>query len=328
MAETYLIFKPRSHIYPMAEITESEKNEKYVLYKVSEDKLLPETYIICSDAARSVLYSPHTAGKKLQDAMEKNSAIFAQVLHKHVLSGARREEVCELVFLSGGLYYALNEGFKKEFSFALPQCFIGVQRQRVEGKAGQFRAVSGYENFESLSNGAHVVIGDTVATGATLVKGIQLLLDAAEDRGFSIASISVISLACSIDGARKLSKIAKRQVIPQHPECRVSLFACEMLFHLMPDGIDLRFLMPDSIYPEESGQECERRYGKYLSKNMRGAVFDWGTRCKNPSAHYKEFIEYCEKELSTLSIDEKGRSVLQKMKKEAEASLAEMEKPI
>lgn len=76
-----------------------------------------------------------------------------------MLSSAKRENTCELVFLSGGLYYALNFGFKKEFGFALPQCFIGIQRQRVEGKSGEFRAVAGYGNFESLPDNAHVIIG-------------------------------------------------------------------------------------------------------------------------------------------------------------------------
>lgn len=304
-------------------MTEVEKAKDYSIYRVTDQSLLPDTYIICSDAARSVLYSPHVAGKRLQDAMQKNSEIFASIAAKHVLADAKCASICELVFLSGGLFYFLNYGFKKEYSFALPQCFIGIQRQRVEGKSGQFRAVAGYENFEALPDGAHVIIGDTVATGSTLVKGIQLLLDAAEEKGVSIASITVFTLAGSSTGAKKLARLAKSHILPQHPGCHVSLFACEMLFHLMPDGTDLRFLMPDSIMPGESQQEAMHRYGKYLSKNMRCAVFDWGTRCKNPREHYREFLEYAEAELKVLSIDAQGRNLLMKMKKEAEKALEE-----
>jgi uracil phosphoribosyltransferase len=287
--------------------------------------MLPDTYIICSEAARSVLYSPNMAGKRLQDAMQKNSEIFARIASRHALAASKRASICELVLLSGGLFYFLNYGFKKEFSFALPQCFIGIQRQRVEGKPGTFRAVAGYENFESLPDNANVIIGDTVATGSTLVKGIQLLLDAAEDKGTSIASITIFTLAGSPEGARQLAKLNQSHIQKQHPGCKVSFFACEMLFHLMPDGTDLRFLMPDSIMPEESRQEAAHRYGKYLSKNMRCAVFDWGTRCKNPREHYLEFLKYADKEMEGLKLDEKGRAVLLKMKKEAEKSLEEME---
>ncbi|MCX8194707.1 MAG: hypothetical protein N3G22_01185 [Candidatus Micrarchaeota archaeon] len=309
----------------MAKVEKAEAQKDYSLYRVSDTRFLQDTFIICSPAAREVLYRPHIAGKTLQDAMEKNASIFASILGKHVLSGAKKERICELVFLSGGLYYALNFGFKARFDFALPQCFIGIQRQRVEGKEGEFRAVAGYGNFESLPDKAHVIIGDTVATGATLVKGIQLLLDEAESRSLSIESISVLTLAGSSIGAQKLARLATTHILPQHPKCKVSFFACEMLFHLMPDGTDLRFLMPDSIMPEESRQEALQRYGGYLAKNMKCAVFDWGTRCKNPKEHYHEFLRYADSELAGNKLDEKGKRVLQKMKEEAQALLKEFE---
>ncbi|MFA6328823.1 MAG: hypothetical protein WCY41_05240 [Candidatus Micrarchaeia archaeon] len=311
----------------MADITQVEKNGEYALYRVNAPDMLPETYILRSDEAQGILYSPHIAGKRLQDAVEKLSVQFADVLGKR-LAGVPREKICELVFLSGGLYYSLNYGFKKQHGFALPQCFIGIQRSRVEGHAGEFRAMAGYENFESLPDGAHVIIGDTVATGSTLVKGIQLLLDSAEDKGFSIASITVITIAGSSVGARKLASLAKKHIMPEHPGCKVGMIACEMLFHLMPDGTDLRFLMPGSLMPDESREEAERRYGKYLSRNMKCAVFDWGTRCKNPKEHHAEFLEYCGNELSMPRLDEKGRSVLLGMKKETEAAMSELGKPL
>jgi len=312
----------------MAQLTQVEKTDKYALYRVEEEKMLADTYIICSDAARDIVYSPQIAGKKLQDRMEKVSEQFAEILSKHVLVGAKRENLCEVVFLSGGLYYSLNHGFKKAFSFALPQCFVGMHRSRIEGKPGEFRALANYENFEALPDNAHVIIGDTVATGSTLVKGIQLLLDAAEDHGKSISSISIITIAGATVGAKKLATLAKRHIVPQHPNCKVSFFACEMLFHLMPDGTDLRFLMPDSIMPDESRDEALSRYGKYLAKNMKGAVFDWGTRCKNPVEHYREFSQYCDNELAHINLDEKGRSVLIKMKKESDAAMADMSKTL
>lgn len=311
----------------MAEITEKERLEGCTIYHVRDAKMLPDTYILCSEQERSILYSPHIAGIRLQEELDRLSEQFALVLGKR-LSGVPRGKICELVFLSGGLYYSISAGFKKAHGFALPQCFIGIQRSRIEGKAGEFRAMSGYENFESLPNCAHVVIGDTVATGSTLVKGMQLLLDAAEDKGFSIASITVVTIAGSRQGAEKLAAIAEKHIFPQHPNCKVSMIACEMLFHLMPDGTDLRFLMPGSAMPDESRREAERRYGKYLAKNMKCAVFDWGTRCKNPSEHYREFLEYCKSELASPKLDGKGRSVLLRMKKETEEAMSDFGKPL
>lgn len=312
----------------MAQVEEFEKAEEYSLYAVKDSLLLPDTYIICSEPAREVLYSPHLVGKKLHELMQKNAEIFVQIASKHVLAGAPKKDICELVFLSGGLYYFLSHGFKKRFGFAPQQCFIGIQRQRIEGTQGQFRAIAAYENFEALPDKANIILGDTIATGATLVKGIQLLLDAAEVRGSSLQSITVFTLAGSSEGARRLAKLAKTHIYPQHPSCKVSLYACEMLFHLMPDGTDLRFLMPSSIMPSESAQEAKRRYGNYLAKHMRCAVFDWGTRCKNPIAHCKEFLHYIESELSSVKPDEKARSVLLRMKSETLQELSFMESPL
>ncbi|MCX8175052.1 MAG: hypothetical protein N3E51_02515 [Candidatus Micrarchaeota archaeon] len=308
----------------MARVFLLEKSDVYRLYSVRQEGLLPSTYIICSAGLRKVLYSPQLAGNRLLDAMEKNAQLFAKLLQRRVLAKAKRATICELVFLSGGLYYALNSGFRRLFGYALPQCFIGIQRQRVEGTQGQFRAVCGYENFESLPDKANIIIGDTIATGSTLVRGIQLLLDAAESKGYSLESISVVSLAASTEGARKLASLAKNHIFRQHPSCKVSLFASEMLFHLMPDGTDLRFLMPNSIMPPESRREALLRYGGYLSKNMKCAVFDWGTRCKNPALHWKEFLEFASAELESGKMDAKGILALKRMKREAEESLSAM----
>jgi hypothetical protein len=77
--------------------------------------------------------------------------------------------------------------------------------------------------------------------------------------------------------------------------------------------------------PDESRQEAISRYGSYLSQHMKCAVFDWGTRCKNPSAHYKEFLEYVEEELKSPQLDSKGREVLGKMKAETEESMKQFE---
>lgn len=307
----------------MVEVLQVEREADYRLYRVEGGNLLPDTYIICADSCRGVLYSPHIAGKKLHEAMEKNSELFARILHKHALPGAQKGSMCELVLLSGGLYYNLNSGFKKLYNFALPQCFIGIQRQRIEGRQGEFRANATYANFESLPDHANVIIGDTVATGSTLIKAIQLLLDAAEERGTAIDSITVVSLAGSASGGRKLSALAKKHIWRENPSCRVSYFACEMLFQLMPDGTDLRFLVPESIMPDESRQEAIARYGEHLSANMKCAVFDWGTRCKNPSAHYKDFLQYAESELANTKLDEKGKRVLLGMKMEVEGALGE-----
>ena len=298
----------------------------YRMYRLGEKSCPENTFIISSEAGSGILFRPYLAGRELQDRMEGMAAIFMDAVGRQVLGGKKKSNVTELIFLAGGLYYQLNHGFKKKFGAAIPQCFLGIKRQRVEGSEGAFTAVATYENFESLPDNATVIIGDTIATGATLQKGIYHLLDSFEERGYKLENLVVCSLACSVNGARLMKKI-ERRVKRDFPQAKVWLFVAEELFHLMPDGTDLRFLYDDAVMPEETRKRVLEAYGEHLGKEMRCAVFDWGTRCKNPIKHYHEFLEFADMMLKT-KLDAKSEGVISGMKKETERALADFERPL
>ncbi len=294
------------------------------MYTVDDARFPAETFIIGCDAAADILYSPHIAGKTLQDKMEKVAEIFIDAVGRTVLKGKRISQVSEVVFLSGGLYYQLNHGFKARYGQALPQCFLGIKRQHIEGSEGGFTAEATYENFESLPDNATVIIGDTIATGATLQKGIFHVLDAFKERGYTLENIVVCSLACSVDGAVKLKEVEKR-LARDFPKARAYLFVAEELFHLMLDGTDLRFF--PGIMPDETKERILDRYGEYLGREMKCAVFDWGTRCKNPIAHYHEFLGFAEG-IQKRDLDGKSRGVIKRMESETKKALADLERPL
>ena len=298
----------------------------YRMYEV-ENKTMPKnTFIICSDAASEILYRPHIAGKELQDRMEKVSEIFMDAVGRTVLKGKKQGQVTELVLLAGGLYYQLNHGFKKNFGFALPQCFLGIKRQRVEGSEGEFTAVATYENFESLPDNATVIIGDTIATGATLQKGIYHLLESLTEKKYKLENLIICSLACSVHGAKVLKEV-ETHVSLNFPGAKVYLFVTEELFHLMPDGTDLRFFYADAIMPEETKKRIMERYGEFLGKEMKCAVFDWGTRCKNPVKHHHEFMEFVNY-IKKKKMDSKSAEIIGRMERETKEMLAEFERPL
>ena len=60
---------------------------------------------------------------------------------------------------------------------------------------------------------------------------------------------------------------------------------------------------------------------------MKCAVFDWGTRCKNPIRHYHEFLKFVE-DIKGKEMDGKARAVIEKMEKETKESLAALDKPL
>ena len=295
----------------------------YRLYRLDDPALPSNSFIMASDAAAGILYRPHIAGKELQDSMKLVAEDFIDAVGEQVLKGKRASQITEVIFLAGRLYYQLNHGFKKKYDLALPQCFLGIKRQRIEGTEGGFTAVATYENFESLPENATVIIGDTVATGATLQKGIYHLLDSFGESGYKLENLVVCSLACSVDGAMLMKEI-EQKVKRDFPDANVYLFVAEELFHLMPDGTDLRFLGKDNIMPDETQARVLEKYGEFLGHDMKCAVFDWGTRCKNPIKHYREFLEFAQDMLAK-QMDGKSRSVIGKMKKETLEKLEELE---
>lgn len=294
----------------------------FALYKVDDESVPQRTYILSSEASRRILYNPQIAGRDLQDEMEELSPLFIKAATEKALRGTKLGDIAEYVLLAGGLYYFMGYGFRKAHGFALPQCFLGIKRQRIS--ESEFIAVSSYENFESLPNEANIIIGDTIATAATMQSSLKRLTDALDSGGGKLNQLIICSLACSSEGARRI-KIIERELKEKYPELQLTLIVAEQLFHLMPDGTDLRFNMPDAIMPDSTREYTLKTYGEVLGKDMKCAVFDWGTRCKNPKSHYEDFLQFCNEILQEGKLDEKGKEVIEKMKEETESSLRKLE---
>jgi hypothetical protein len=297
---------------------------RYRMYRATGAGLPSSTHIVCCNEASGILYRPHIAGMELQVRMERMAGVFIDAAWRLALKGKKASSAAELMLLSGGLFYQLNSGFRKKFRLALPQCFLGIKRQRLEGTEGGFSAVATYENFESLPDNANIIIGDTIATGATLQKAVGYLLAALAERKSRLESLTMCSLACSVKGAQAV-KEAGKSVLAAFPEAKVHLVVAEELFHLMPDGTDMRFLYPGAVMPQETRGRILRLYGEELGREMKCAVFDWGTRCKNPIRHYAEFLEFSQVFLS-VPRERKSAAVVNRMEREAEKALARMEK--
>jgi len=297
----------------------------YVLYRVQEGNLPENTYMLSSETSKKILYNPQTAGKTLQERMEKLSTRFMDAATQKALKGTKLGDLVEFVLLAGGLYYFLETGFRKVNDHALPECFLGIKRQRVEGAGGKFTAVATYGNFESLPKNATVIIGDTIATGATIVQAMAELEKAAAESGAKINKLVICSLACSLEGGRKLKEMEQRMKAA-NPVFSLHLFVAEQFFHLMPDGTDLRFFGDDALMPEEAKAYTLETYGGFLAANMKCAVFDWGTRCKNPAKHYVEFLEFAAEITKDKRLDAKGKKEIARMSAEARKEMKKMER--
>lgn len=294
-----------------SKFTKLDSPEGFDYYSLSNPQLPENTFVVRHQSFRDVLYHLETAGIELQGRMEKAGCAFARAINDLALSknNVSRDKVVELVILSGGLFYNLNHGFKKTYGFSLPQCFMGIQRVRLDGEGmGRFTARVSYENFESLPDRGTIVIGDTVATGATLLRGLQHVGDVLEEKGMKVEGVVFATLAGSVAGGSRLLR-AHRHLEMENVGLKSTYIAAEQIFHLMPDGTDLRFAGKNALAPPETIAYTKNEYGDWLAEHMKCAVLDWGTRCKNPLKHYKEF-EHVANDLLKRAPDEKSKAVL------------------
>ena len=289
----------------------------FQLHSLNRSDFPSKTFILNSPITKSILFQPNLAGKELQDLLDESSVMLAKAIHEVALEQVKRKQVAEVVLLAGGLFYGLNYGFKKAFNFSINQCFLGVKRFNEDGG---WVARAAYENFEALPDNPVVLIGDTIAGGTTIDKAVSSLEKALGEKNYSLKKLVICSLACSSKGGQRIASIEKR-IKQKWPGCEVFLIACEEFFHVMPDGTDLRFLREDAVVLEETRQAVLEAYGPWLGREMKCAVFDWGTRCKQPEAHYREFLHYVDGALKQGG-DGKAKAVLGKMREKTGAALA------
>ncbi len=282
-------------------------------HRLEEQEIPKNTYILEHQAFRDVLYNPHLVAKVLQERMKKASVIASKAICEIALKNKniKKADLCELVFLSGGLFYELNHGFAQTLEVSLPQCFLGISRHKIQNTQGDFLAKVGYENFESLPNNSTILIGDTLASGATIKEGILQLSKYATQNDKKIDRIIFFSLASPLRGIRNFYE-ACENISEQHDGIEIYFFGAQQIFHLMPDGTDLRFVGKDSIASDQAISYGKHIWGDWLLENMKCAIFDWGTRCKNPIAHFREFEEFAHNALNHCE-DEKAQTVLEKM---------------
>jgi len=318
------VFKNYYQIIFMQLVNLNLSHSKSKIYKVVDENFLENSFIVYNKVFGEVLYNPYCAGISLQNKMQKVGIEFSKLIKKLCFKDSvDKKTITELVFLSGGLFYNLNYGFKKNFNFSLPQCFLGIARYHIPNTLGDYQAKIDYTNFEALLDNANIIIGDTLATGATLSTGIEYLINYAQKENKSINSIVFVTLAGSKKGAIVFKNILKKYGL----EKKSSIIFANQVFHLMENGTDLRFFGPDAIVSPEAEKETLKRYGENLGYNFKCAVFDWGTRCKNPLKHYVEFKKEVEKLLSATKSEHDKKiltKLIQKADKEAKAYLGKL----
>jgi len=299
------------------------------VYKVDHPKLPRNSYIICMPQARQILYNPVVCGGKLGKLAVDCNKVFLRAARQLVpgFKELRADEVAEIVVLRGGLGYSIDVAFNELFGSYLPRCFIGARRFRISGE--EFGTDISYCNFDPLPDEGVLLMGDTIATGASLSQTLGELEKELLRRGYDIKKLLMFSIAAAFKGCTKLSELEEK--FREHwPKFRVYLFTAEALFGL-DEGTHLRFRKEgEAILPEETKAYVSRVYGDYETSYLPGnicAIFDWGDRIFRLKQHLEDVMKFARSSLKVAK-DKKSREVLRRMEKEAKLELKRLNRQL
>jgi uracil phosphoribosyltransferase len=295
------------------------------VYRVDHPRLPRNSYILCIPQARKILYNPVICGGRLRElAVECNKAFLKAALH--LVPGfkeLRANEVAEIVVLRGGLGYSIDVAFKELFGGYLPRCFIGARRFRISRE--EFGAEISYCNFDPLPDDGVLLMGDTIATGASLAQTLGEVEKELLRRNRGVKKLLVFSIAAAFRGCVRLLEWEER-FRERWPNFRIYLFAAEALFGL-DEGTHLRFRKEgEAILPEETKAYVSRVYGDYETAFLPGnicAIFDWGDRIFRLREHLEDVMKFARSSLKVAK-DKKSREVLRRMEKEAKLELRKL----
>jgi hypoxanthine-guanine phosphoribosyltransferase len=219
----------------------------------------------------------------------------------------RLSQIVDVVPLSGSLTYDVYNAFYECFQQPLQRNFIGIRR--YQKPSGIWDTEVSYTNFEGLPNNTEVVlIGDTIATGATITQIIGLVQAQLQ----TAVTFVVISIAGSLVGARRLVKLEKT-LQSTFPGTEIWCLFTEAYFGLEANGTDMPILHPETISTENLKRLAHDKLGKSLGRYLC-SVLDWGKRTNSPLKHLEELRETLEG-LNTDRKDEFYQRILNKCNK-------------
>ncbi len=273
--------------------------------------------------ALKIHLNPTLCGLKLKrQTLKAMSSLVKSSLNLTRLSSERVGNLCELVILAGGLYYMLNEVFNNLFNIEPRRCFIGARRYM---KDDTWDCKIYYVNFEALPRQAYILIGDTIATGSTMVRVLQILRKHLIKEKVELKGIIIYSLAGAIDGILKISREIEEEYLDEWPEAEYTIISAEAFFGLEDNGTDMPYDHPNTVTTRNIKMKVYEKYTHYLARKMC-CIFDWGDRNKNPEKHLLDLIAKCKKLLK--EADEESKKILTHIIKEANKELDKLNRKL
>ena len=237
--------------------------------------------IIYSAASVQIVTQPFLVGPELEVLALASSQDFARALPADLPADAVSLEI-----LNGGHYYFVAPAV--EAALGRPCAVSTVRAKRRQEPTGEWRVDVWDKGGADITTCSCVLIGDTIATGTTLMGTIRQLLAERTELGlpfpdFHIFCIAGSSAVCFQPGIGEINGLLSAQ------GKSMTLYFANAKYNMADNGTDLGFVGAE--YNAQAEAEINAKLGSFAG-NMRCCVWDWGDRFREVRSHLTEIRHF------------------------------------
>ncbi len=230
-----------------------------------------EVVLVQNTALEALLLDRNLIGLPFRSACRAATELFLRHLADEL---PREAAVSELAILSKGLVYQVADAYGTVFGKNLPMNLIATRRATVDQGVVSIEVT--YRRFDA--GGSSLIIGDTVASGATMCAALNEYAAA-----HALVSVTVLSYAGSIVGAERVAAFCSDRGIS------LRLVYGLAAFGLAPNGFDLSFLDPATV---TDPSYVDRARALFAGRPVSAVGWDFGSQAMAPLKYrYLSWIE-------------------------------------
>ncbi|MGI5420349.1 hypothetical protein [Actinomadura luteofluorescens] len=220
----------------------------------------PRIHIVHNAALEDLLFDRGLTGVGFRRACLRCTRHFVA----HLADELPPDDTAELVILSKGLVYQLAEAMTAETGRNLPANLVATSREAVSQDSARIDVP--YACLEAPAG--TLIIGDTVASGATIVAALNRYLEI-----HPVRRVFVVSYAGTLIGATRIADFCSARGID------TAFLYGLAAFGLGANGFDLSFLHPETI---TRARYVRRARELFRGKAVSAVGWDFGSQCMAP----------------------------------------------
>lgn len=216
------------------------------------------SFIMRNPALESILFNRNVVGLPFAQACEDATTSF--LLHLQPELSALVDQVAEMVILTKGTYYWMHHAYARAFGSNLQANYVDTNR--VEASESGVRVAIRHSNLDAPA--ASLIIGDTIASGATICAALAHYLER-----HRLERVFLFSVAGSKTGGQAVADFCRANAIDLYLVYGLAAFG------LAANGFDLSFLDPETI---TTADYIERARSVFHGKPVSSVGWDFGSQ--------------------------------------------------